>query len=105
MIRKGGINLSKKQDSTQKYFRDIMPGRKQYIKCEDIFVAKVPQFKGLQVENLLIFAGIKINIDQYLSEYDYQRNETKNVSVVILILLSKSLISLSQKRLRRDRFI
>ena len=101
MIRKGGINLSKKQDSIQNYLRDIMPGRKQYIKCEDISVAKVPQFKGLQVENLLIFAGIKINIDQYLSEYDYQRNETKNVSVVLLILLSKSLIGLSPKKIEK----
>ena len=82
-----------------------MPGRKQYIKYEDISVAKVPQFKGLQVENLLIFAGIKININQYLSEYDYQRNKTKNVFVVLLILLSKSFISLSQKRLRRERSI
>ena len=50
-----------------------MTGKKCYIKCEEMKVAKVPQYKGLTVRSILKLARDQINIDKYTSEYDYPK--------------------------------
>ena len=56
LIRECEIYLQPKQDSTQKFLKDIMHGKKLYLKCNKINVIKVPQYKGLRVKDLIKFA-------------------------------------------------
>ena len=63
LTREGEIYLPSKQDSTQKFLREIMNGGKLCIKCNKVSVIKVPHYKGLQVRELLKFASHKINIE------------------------------------------
>ena len=51
-----------KQDSTQNYLREIMLGVKLYLKLNYVIVIRVPQYKGLQVKDLLRFAASKVAI-------------------------------------------
>ena len=77
LAREGGIYLPPKQDSTQKFLRSILLGAKLYVKWEDVKVIKVPQHKGLQVKDLLKFAGQKINISKYLPDYEYSKEPNR----------------------------
>ena len=86
-----------------KIFKRYCARKKAYIKCEDISVVKVPQYKGLRVNDLLKFTGTKINIDQYCLSMDTIINQTENDYEILLILLSiKNFVSLYKKRLRRE---
>ena len=49
LTREGNIYLPPKQESTQKYLREIMLGNKLFVKWSDV-VIKVPRYKGLQVK-------------------------------------------------------
>ena len=62
IIQEGGIYLIPKQDSTQKFLRSRLLGKKLYVKWEDVSVIKIPQYKGLHVKDLLRFAENKISI-------------------------------------------
>ena len=77
LAREGNIYLPPKQDATQKFLRDILMGKKRYIKSEDIRVIKVPQYKGLTVKNILEFAKKNIHIDRFLPEYDYLKEHNR----------------------------
>ena len=46
-------------------------GSKKYLKCSQIKVTNVTQYKGLTDRNILKFARSKTNIDEFLPEYDY----------------------------------
>ena len=61
------------KDCTQKYLRSIMRGDKLYVKWSDISVIKVPQYKGLRVEDIIKFASRSVNTKPYLPEYDYTK--------------------------------
>ena len=77
LTREGDIYLPPKQDSTQKFLREIMLGDKLYIKCSDVIVVKVPQYKGLHVKDILNFAASKINIKKYLPDYEYMKDPNR----------------------------
>ena len=77
LTREGDIYLPPNQDSTQKFLREIMLGDKLYIKCSDVNVVKVPQYKGLHVKDLLNFAASKINIKKYLPDYEYMKDPNR----------------------------
>ena len=38
LVREGQIYLPSKQEATQKFLRDVMMGKKNYIKCDDVRV-------------------------------------------------------------------
>ena len=74
---KSKVYLTLKKEATQKFRRDDLIGKKNFIKCEFIKVTKVPQYKLLNVKNILDFASAHIAIDQYLLEYDYHKELNK----------------------------
>ena len=65
LIREGNIYLPPKQDSTQKFLREIMMAKNRYIKCENIRAIKVKQYKGLTVKSILEFANKNIHIHTF----------------------------------------
>ena len=73
LARESNIYLPPKQDSSQKFLRSIMLGSKLYVKWENVNIIKVPQYKVLHVKDLLRFATTKINIKEYLPEFDYSK--------------------------------
>ena len=72
-VREGQIYVPPKLEATQRFLRDVMMGSMKYLKCSQIKVANVPQYKGLTVRNILKFATSKTNIDEFLPEYDYSK--------------------------------
>ena len=77
LIREGNIYLPPKQDSTQKFLREIMMAKRKYIKCENITAIKVKQYKGLTVKSILEFANKNIHIDRFLPDYDYLKDPNR----------------------------
>ena len=65
------------QDSTQQYIRQLMMGKKNYVKSEDIKVIKVPHYKGLTVVKILNFARNKRDIQSYLPDYKYSKEHNR----------------------------
>ena len=66
-------------------------GDKKWVICEDVRVIKVPQIEGLTIKEILEFAGSKINIQEYLPEYDYEREyNTEWLRNVVHSLLGES---------------
>ena len=77
LVRDGQLYLPPKQEATQRFLRDVMMGKKSYIKCDDVKVTKVPQYKGLTVKNILKFARDQMNIDKYIPEFDYPKEPNR----------------------------
>ena len=50
-----------------------MLGNKLYVKWNAVIVAKVPQYRGLQVRDFVIFAESHVNIKDYLQEFEYNK--------------------------------
>ena len=48
-------------------------GKKLHLKCSEVNVIKVPQYKGLKVRDLIRFTESKLDIDKYLPEYSYHK--------------------------------
>lgn len=71
LAREGGIYLPFKQDTTQKFLRQILTGKKNYIKWAEINVIKVPQYKGIKVADIISFAQSHVDIKLFLPDYDY----------------------------------
>ena len=65
LTREGKYYLPPKQYSTQKYLRDIFLGKKLNAKWENISVTKVPNYKGLQVSEIVRFAESNFRINDY----------------------------------------
>ena len=77
LTREGDLYLPPKQNSTQRFLRDIMLGKKLYLNCKDISVIKVPQYKGLHVKDILKFASSKVDIKMYIPDYAYQKEPNR----------------------------
>ena len=77
LTREGKVYLPPKQDSTQSFLRDVMIGKKSYIKWEEVKVIKVPQYKGLTVRDILNFANRNIHIDRFLPKYEYLKDPNR----------------------------
>ena len=73
LITEGCVYLPPLQEATQKYLRDIITGSKLYISCKKVNVINVPHYKGLTVQDILLFAESNVNINDYLSEYEYDK--------------------------------
>ena len=76
LVRDGQLYLPKARGQS-KILRDVMMGKKSYIKCDDVKVTKVPQYKGLTVKNILKFARDQMNIDKYIPEFDYPKEPNR----------------------------
>ena len=77
LIREGNIYLPPASECTQKYLRQIMNGTKEYLKWDSIKIAKIPQYKGLRVRDIISFAATKIDIYKYLPEYEYSKEPSR----------------------------
>ena len=77
LIRDGSIYLPPIQDSKQKFLRSLMFGDKDYIKWDNVRVTKIPQYKGLRVKDILLFAKPKIDIERYLPDYEYSKEPNR----------------------------
>ena len=77
LAREGKIYLPPKQDSTQSYLRDIMLGEKLYLNWDQIAVIKVPQYKGLRVNEIIEFASGHIDIKKFLPKYSYEKEPNR----------------------------
>ena len=77
LSREGNIFLPPSKDWTQQFMRDLMHWDKRHIKLNKVRVIQVPQYKGLYVNDILKFAKTKIRIEEYLPEFDYQREPNR----------------------------
>ena len=89
LTREGQIYLCPIQDATQEFLRQILLGEKQYFKWQQIKVVKVPHYKCLRICDILKFASTKINIADYMPEYEYSKEPNREwVCNVVNTLLS-----------------
>ena len=51
--------------------------KKLYVKWENISVTKVPNYKGLQVSEIVRFAASNFRINDYLPEYQYDKEPNR----------------------------
>ena len=77
LATEGGVYLPPMQDATQKYLRDLLRGHKLYIKWKEVKLVHVPQYKGLRVKEILIYAKTKVNISRYLPDYEYNKDPNR----------------------------
>ena len=85
-----------------------MNGSNLYIKCNKVSVINIPHYKGLQVRELLKFASLKINIEDYLPEYQYCKEPNREwLCNVINTLILKEFHEFIQEKIdiRRDELI
>ena len=73
----GNLYLPPMLATNKGYLSGVMMRDKKFITCEDDRVIKVPQIEGLTIKEILEFAGSKINIQEYLPEYDYECEHNK----------------------------
>ena len=77
LAREGKIYLPPKQDASQSYLRDILQGNKFYLRCDEVTVIKVPQYKGLRVNDIIKFASSNLDITKFLPKYSYQKEPNR----------------------------
>ena len=69
----GELYLPPIADTTQKYLKEILTGKKKYLLCKDVKVAKVPHTEKLRIRDILAFASKHIEIQSYIPEYEYNK--------------------------------
>ena len=69
----GELYLPKIADTTQKYLKEILTGKKKYLLCKDVIVVKVPHTEKLRIRDILALASKHIEIQSYIPEYDYNK--------------------------------
>ena len=69
----GDVYLSPIEDAYHRFISQILVGDKRYLKCSQIKVCSVPQWKGHLVEHLTSFAKEHIDIKAYLPDYEYHK--------------------------------
>ena len=50
------------------HLRDLVSNRRKIIKCEDVKIYQAPQYQGLKVEDMLLWAQAYPEVAQYLPE-------------------------------------
>ena len=109
LIRDGNIYLPPKQDTTQKYLRDLIQVKKLHLKWSEVIATKVPQYNGLKVRDLLRFARTKVKIDEFLPEYSYTKEPNRewlcNVINTLITYYFKKLLKLTFRREIRNSFL
>ena len=77
LSREGKIFLPPAKDWTRQFMRELMHGTKQHIKLHKVKVIQVPQYEGLFVKDILKFAKTKVDIDEYLPEFEYNKEPNR----------------------------
>ena len=104
LTREGDIYLPPKPDSTQKFLREVMNGSKLYIKCSNVAVIKVSYYKELHVLDLLSFASSKVNIKDYLPDYQYKKEPNREwLCNVINSLIQEKIYEFIQEKVDKRR--
>ena len=78
LTTKGNIYLPPLADCNQNYLRGIWNGSKLYVKWSDVKVIKVPHLEGLRVKKILEFTFEHLDVQQYLPDYEYQKEPNKD---------------------------
>ena len=73
----GGIFLPPISDATQKYLRAVMLGDKNHVKYSEVKVIRVPHLEGLRTKDILQWARERVDIDRYISDYEYQKEPNR----------------------------
>ena len=79
-----------------------MKGKKDYVKCDDVWVTKV-QYKGLIVLSILRFARTQTNIDKYLPEYDYPKESNRKWLCIVINIVVQIEFQDFIKKVTEDR--
>ena len=69
----GELYLPPIVDTTQKYLKEILTGKKKYLLCKDVKISKVPHTEKLRIRDILAFALKHIEIQSYIPEYEYNK--------------------------------
>ena len=77
MTAEGNIYLPPLGDTHYKFISQIMWGDKLYLKCSEVKVCKVSHLKTLNVADLVEFAKEKIKINEFLPDYNYQKQSNR----------------------------
>ena len=64
-------------DTHYKFISQTMWRDKRYLKCSEVKVCKVPHLKALNVADLIEFAKENTNIDEFLPDYNYQKQPNR----------------------------
>ena len=73
LCNEGSIYLPPIEDAHHKFISQILVGDKKYLKRSHVKVCRVPHLKGLTVEDLLVFGQLKVNLNDYLPDYEYHK--------------------------------
>lgn len=74
----GGLYLPPILDANRKYLRALMIGKKKFLYSSKIKVTKVPQVENLAIKNILEFAAKNVDIQNYLPEYEYNKQPNRD---------------------------
>ena len=77
LMREGNVYLPPKQNATQKYLRELLLGKKSYVKWSEVIVIQVLQYKGLRVKDLLNFSESEFEMHDFLPKYDYNKEPSR----------------------------
>ena len=73
LCNEGSIYLPPIEDAHHKFISQILVGDKKYLKCSHVKVCRVPHLKGSIVEGLLLLGQQRVNLNNYLSDYEYHK--------------------------------
>ena len=77
LTTEGNIYLPPLWDTHYKFISQIICGEKLYLKWSEIKVCKVPHLKSLSVGVMLEFARNNTNIDEFLPDFNYQKQPNR----------------------------
>ena len=77
LTTEGNIYLLPLWDTYCKFISQIICGEKLYLKWSEIKVCKVPHLKSLSVGVILEFARNNTNIDEFLPDFNYQKQPNR----------------------------
>ena len=73
LCNEGSIYLPPIEDAHHKFISQILVGDKRCLKCSQVKVCRVPDLKGLTVEDLLAFGQQRATLNDYLPDYQYHK--------------------------------
>ena len=90
LVNEGGIYLPPLADSNYKYISQMIVGDINHLKLKDVTVWYVPRILVLKISQLLEFVRSIVDIDSYLPDYDYKKEQNRQwVFNVINSLINK----------------
>ena len=77
LITEGNIYLLPLWDTLYKFISQIICGEMLYLKWSEIKVCEVPHLKSLSVWVMLEFARNNTNVDEFLPDFNYQKQPNR----------------------------